>query len=84
MADPLCHPKDDVATAIRDAQADLEHALAHLAHGRAPGRPHYLMAAQRGAMVERRGSGQALPGRRTAQPTAHNRGAPVGLGPAGG
>ena len=22
MADPLCHPKDDVATAIHDAQAD--------------------------------------------------------------
>jgi hypothetical protein len=69
MADPLCHPKDDVA-AIHDAQANLEHALAHLARGRVPGRPHYLTGARRGAWVERRGSGQALPRRRTAQPTA--------------
>jgi hypothetical protein len=84
MADPLCHPKNDVAAAIHDAQANLEHALAHLAHGRAPGRPHYLTAARRGAMVEHRGSGRALPRRRTAQPAAHSREAPVGLGLAGG
>jgi signal transduction histidine kinase len=31
MADPPTHPKDDVAAAIHDAQANLEHALAHLA-----------------------------------------------------
>jgi signal transduction histidine kinase len=31
MADPPRHSKDDVATAIHDAQADLEHALAQLA-----------------------------------------------------
>lgn len=37
MADPLCHPKDDVAAASRDAQADLEHALAYLARSRVPG-----------------------------------------------
>src|SRR3989442_15112217 len=31
MADPPRRPKDDVATAIHDAQANLEHALAQLA-----------------------------------------------------
>jgi signal transduction histidine kinase len=31
MADPPPHPKNDVATAIHDAQANLEHALAQLA-----------------------------------------------------
>jgi signal transduction histidine kinase len=31
MVDPPRHPKDDVAAAIHDAQATLEHALAHLA-----------------------------------------------------
>ena len=30
MADPLRHPKDDVATSLHDAQANLEHVLAHL------------------------------------------------------
>ena len=31
MADPPRHFKDDIAAAIHEAQADLEHALAHLA-----------------------------------------------------
>jgi hypothetical protein len=48
MADPPCHPKDDVATAIHGVQANLECALAHLARGRAPGRPHQLTDASEG------------------------------------
>jgi hypothetical protein len=70
MANSLWQPKDDLATAFHEAQTDPEHALAHLARVRAPGKPYYLTGAQRWAWVERRGSGPARPRLRTAQPPA--------------